>query len=127
MALLDLNDALWRTGFNLFDSVSNPSRKLKQRLRMRSGLSLKHGWPAFVPGFTNLGIKLHRAKKIHSELARSLLRPTARKDINLVLAVGADKVAHVLDDTGNVHFHLAEHLDGFARVLEGDVRRRGDD
>src|SRR5437016_13288231 len=38
---------------------------------------------------------------------------------------GADQVAHVLGQADQVNLDLAKHLDGFTRVLEGNVGRRG--
>ena len=40
------------------------------------------------------------------------------------MAMWANEVAHVLDHAHHVHFHLAEHFDGLARILQGDIRGR---
>ena len=72
-----------------------------------------------------LGHPAGTAQEIDAKLAGSLLRSAAGEDINLVMAMGANKVAHVFDDPGNVNLHLPEHLDRLARVLQRNVGRRG--
>ena len=39
----------------------------------------------------------------------------------------AGEIAHILDDAQNRHADLLEHMNRFARVLERDVGRCGDD
>src|SRR5271163_5068697 len=41
-----------------------------------------------------------------------------------MLAVRAGEVTHVFDHAYDIHLHLAEHFDGFARILQRDVGRR---
>src|SRR5207253_1713195 len=64
------------------------------------------------------------AQEVKAEIFCGALAAAFRKDVNLVVAMGANKVAHVLNHADNIHLDLSEHFDGFARVLEGDVGRR---
>ena len=81
-----------------------------------------------VSGLPNSGIKLNFTKKRHPELRSGLLRSAAREYVRLLMAVRTNKIAHVLDHSHNIHFHLPEHFDGFAGVLKRDIGgRRNDD
>ncbi len=79
--------------------------------------SFKHCGIAAVTGPANLGIEFDAAEKWDCELSCSFLRAAAGEDVHFMLAMWADEVAHVFDYADQVHFHLAEHLDGFAGVL----------
>src|SRR5579864_210516 len=125
--LLDLNDPFGRGRFDLLDSFRNPAREVEQWLGMRRSLTFEHSRLALVPGLANLGIKLNTDKEVHSELASSLLRPAAGKNVDFVMAVRAHKVAHVFDHARDVHLHLAKHFDSLAGVLQGNVGWRGHD
>src|SRR6266571_9509453 len=103
--LLDLNDAFRRAGSDLLNSLSNPPGELEQRLGMRSRFPFQNRRSAFVPRLANFGIELNTAKEIYAELFRRLLRAATREDVNLVMAVRTYEIAHVLDHTGDVHFH----------------------
>ena len=58
---------------------------------------------------------------------RRALAAAGGEDIDLVIAVRADEVAHVLGDAEDFDVHLVEHLDGLARILQRNVGGRGDD
>src|SRR5690242_11119260 len=64
---------------------------------------------------------------MYSELPGRLLDSATGKNIDLVLAVRANKVAHVFYKARNIDLHLAKHLDSFAGVLQRNVRWRGND
>ena len=38
-----------------------------------------------------------------------------------MIAVRTHEVAHVLNHAHQVNLHLAEHFDGFARILQGNI------
>src|SRR5208337_686796 len=116
-ALLNLNHALRATGFDLIHARRHIAGESEQRLRMRRVLSLEHGRSAAVARFANLRIELDASEEGDAELLRRLFRAAAREDVDFVLAVRADEVAHVFYHADDIHFHLAEHLNGLARIL----------
>src|SRR5579864_8548597 len=79
---------------------------------------------AAVSGLADDGIELDVPEERDSELLGRLLRPAARKDIDFVTAVRADEVTHVFYHAHQIDLHLAEHFDGFASVLQRNIRRR---
>ena len=81
---------------------------------------------AAVTRSANFRIQFHASQKRYVELFGRLLCSATREDINFVLAMRADEVAHVLDHADDIHFHLAKHLDRFAGVLQGYVGWRRD-
>src|SRR4051812_23785055 len=88
---------------------------------MRRRFTFEHRRPAFVSGFADLGIELNAAEEIHAELASRLLSSTTREDVDLIVAVGADEVAHVLDHARDIYFHLTKHFDSLACILQGYI------
>src|SRR2546430_176093 len=76
-----------------------------------------------VASLPQLGIKLNRAQKWHPKLLGGSLPTTFGKDINLVLAMRANKMTHILDDSKNIHLQLFEHLNRFAGVLQRHIGR----
>ena len=54
-------------------------------------------------------------------MLRHLFRTAAGEDIDLVIAVRTREVAHVLDHAHQIHFHLPEHFDRLARVLQRNI------
>jgi hypothetical protein len=85
-----------------------------QRLALRSGQ--RHRQPA-VAALADGRIQLDRAQKRHVELLGRALRAAARKDVDLLVAVRAGEVAHVLHNAQHLHVHLRKHLQSLARVL----------
>src|SRR5512141_504474 len=79
-----------------------------------------------VPTFANVGIEFDVAEELESKLFRRTLSTTFTEGIDLMIAMRAHEVAHVLDHADHFYLHLAEHLDGLARVLQRYVARRGD-
>ena len=53
--------------------------------------------------------------------------PPLGENVDLVMAVRAGKVAHILDDAEHFDVDLREHLHSLARVLQADIAGRGDD
>src|SRR5208283_5207552 len=98
----------------------------KQRLGMRRLVAFEHDWLPAVATLANIGIQFDAAEEWHVKLQRGALAAALGEDVNLLMAVRADEVAHVLYDAKDVHLHLPEHLDGFARVLQRNVARRSD-
>src|SRR6185437_7333599 len=123
-SLLDLNHPSGCTGADLLYPLCNPVCEVEQLLGVRRVLTFQHRWFALIARATDLRIELDAAEEVNPELARGLFRATAREDVDFMIAVWANKVTHVLDDAGDINFHLAEHLDGLARILQGDVRGR---
>ena len=78
---------------------------------------------AAVAGFADVGIELDFSEVGNSKLRRRLLRAAAGENVGLMIAVRAHEVAHVLDHADQIHLHLAEHFDGFARILQAKHRR----
>src|SRR5208282_559235 len=124
--LLNLNHAFRTAGFDLFHPRHHIAGERKQRLRMRRVFSLEYGRHTTVARFANLRIKLDASEVGDVELFRRLFRAAAREDIDFVLAMRAHEVTHVFDHADDVHLHLAEHLDGLARILQRNVGRRRD-
>src|SRR5271167_3291011 len=83
--------------------------------------SLEYGRRAAVARFANLRIEFDISEEGDAELLRRLFRAAAREDVDFMLAVRTNEVTHVFDHADDVHLHLAEHLDGLARILQRDV------
>src|SRR5579862_9538496 len=94
---------------------------------MRRLVAFHHDRMTAIAGLADFGIELDTAEKGNPELLRGALAAALGEDVNLVLAMRADEIAHVLDDAENVDLHLLEHLDRLARVLQRDVAGRGYD
>ena len=66
-----------------------------------------------------------RGQRFREMARRTAVRSSplpARKNVNLMLAMRADEVAHVFDHAHQIYFHLAEHFDGLASVLQAQHR-----
>ena len=59
--------------------------------------------------------------------AASSLRAAMAEDLVALAALGADEIAHVLHDADHRHIHLAEHVEPFAGIDQGQVLRGGHD
>ena len=75
-------------------------------MSMSSGTSPRNGMPSF---------------------SASCLRAAVAEDVGALAALGADEIAHVLDDAEHRHVDLAEHVEALAGVDQREVLRRGDD
>src|SRR5215469_1741855 len=123
--LLDLDHALGRGRSDLFDTFYRSPRKIEERFGVSRALAFEHHRPALVPGLPDLGVKLDTTKKIDSKLTSRFLSTSPREDIDFVLAMRAHEVAHIFDNAGDINFHLAEHFDRLAGVLQRNVRWGG--
>src|SRR5882762_7090711 len=93
---------------------------------MRRIFALEYGWRSTIASLADFGIEFHASKKRNVELLCGLFGPTTRKNVDFMLAVRADEITHVFDHADDVHLHLAEHLDGLARILQRNIGRRRD-
>src|SRR6185369_2437653 len=118
---LNLYDVLRCRSLNFVNAGRHAPRELVDRLRVRRVFALNHDWLTRVTRLTNIWIKFDVAEEGHAKLARGLFRSTLRKDVDFVIAVRADEVAHVLHHAYDVDLHLPEHLDGFACILQRNV------
>src|ERR1700675_443669 len=84
-------------------------------------LAFQHRGLASITCFAQFGIELNRPQESYAELLGGSFRSSTRKDIDFVIAMRANEVAHVLDDTHQIDFHLPKHFDGFAPVLQRHV------
>ncbi len=82
---------------------------------------------AGVAGLADLGDQLDGAEERDVELLRGALGAAAGEDVDLVMAVRAGEVRHVLDDAEDFDVDLVKHFEGLARVLQRDVGGGGDD
>src|SRR5689334_2487176 len=124
--LLDLNDVLRSSGFDFFDARFYLPGERIQRFGMRRVLAFEDSGLTRVAAPADVGIEFHIAKESQVKLLGCPLSAAFRKNVDLVLAVRADEITHVLNQPDNVYLHLAEHLDRFARVLQRHVGRSGD-
>src|SRR5436309_3304057 len=102
---------------DLICSTRSITRRAKSNRALACG-ELSPSRTAGLPSSPNLRVELNATQEIHTELARRLLCPAPREDINLVVAMRANKVAHVFDHPGDIDFHLPEHLNGLAGILK---------
>ena len=69
----------------------------------------------------------HAAQEGDAELLGLQLGAAVAEDVGALAALGADEVAHVLDDAEHRHVHLAEHVEALAGIDQRQVLRRRDD
>lgn len=121
--LLNLNYAGWLGRFDLGYSRNYFSCEFKDRFGVRRIFAFEDYGLAAVAGFADFGIEFDVAEERDAVLFRHIFCAAPGEDIDLVIAVRAGEEAHVLDHADDIHFHLLEHLDGFAGVLQGNVGR----
>src|SRR5262245_40853293 len=116
----DLDDicAGCRCGLGAFDQ---PLGDIEERRRLRALWSCETDRKPAISTFANRRDKLDRSKKGNIELLGRALRSALRKDVDLLMAVRAGEVAHVLDDAEDFDIHLMKHLQRLPRVLEAYV------
>ena len=117
MFLLDLDYAFPGAGFDFIHPGDDLAGKLVERLGVCRAFAFENGGFAAVSGFADVGIELDVPQERNLELLRCFLSPAAGENIDLVTAMRADEVAHVLDHAYDIHLHLAKHFDGLAGVL----------
>src|SRR5713226_4222170 len=96
LLLLNVDHAFLGAGLDLIHPPDYLAGKFVERFGVRRIFAFEHCRLAGISGFADIGIELDVSQKRHAELAGSLLRSAARKNINLVTAVRANEVAHVL-------------------------------
>src|ERR1700722_14063392 len=80
-----------------------------------------------ISAFTNSRDEFDGTEERDFELRRRALGAASGEDVDLLMAVRASEVAHVLDDAEDFDIDLCKHLEGFACVLQADIAGRGDD
>src|SRR5215469_12278268 len=123
--LLDLDHAFRSRRPDLIDPLGHAPGEVVERLGVNRGFTLQNGGRTLVAGFADLGIELNTAQEVGSKLACGLFSTAAGEDVDLMMAVWADEVAHVFDHACDVDLHLPEHFDGFTGVLERYIGRGG--
>src|SRR5262252_10682626 len=116
--LLDLNHAFWGGGPDPLDPLGHASSEVEQRFGVSRGFTLQNRRLTLVAGFADLGIELDIAQEVDSKLAGSLFGAAAGEDVDFMMTIWADEVAHVFDHACDVDLHLAEHFYGLTGVLE---------
>ena len=116
-SLLDLDYAFSGAGLDLAHSRDDVTGEVEQRLGMRRAFALEDRGFAAVTGFTNVWIELDISEEGNAELLRGLLCASAGKDVDLMIAVRTDEVAHVLNHAHKVNFHLPKHFNSFSSIL----------
>src|SRR5260370_15920820 len=82
---------------------------------------------ALVGGLADEDVERHFAEELGAQSLRLAPRAAMAEDVAALAAMRAEEIAHVLDDAEHGHVDLAEHVEAFARIEEGDVLRRRDD
>src|SRR5579863_336924 len=125
--LLNLNHAGWLGRFDLRYSRDYFPGEFVDRFGVRGVFTFEDYGFAAVAGFAHFGIEFDVAEERDAILLGHIFGAAAGEDIDLVIAVRAGKETHVFDHPDDIHFHLLEHFDGFAGVLQGDIGWGGDD
>src|SRR5438046_2204464 len=102
-------------------ALRNLAREGKERFGMWRILASKYRRQTGIATFTNIGIELNRAQVWHAKLLRRALHPALGENVDLVMAVRAEELAHVLYYAEDVYLHTTKHLDGFARILKRNI------
>ena len=74
----------------------------------------------------NVHMQGNLSKKRHTHAAGFVTGAAMTEYIGAFTAFGTDEGRHVFNDAENRHVHLAEHVQAFARIYQGDILRRGD-
>src|SRR5205823_13805208 len=111
---------------HLLDSEDYFFGELEQRFRMRGRFTGEDHRFASITAFADIGIEFDRAQKRHTKLLRSARDSAFGEDIDFLVAMRANKMAPVLHDAQKVITPGAEHLDGLAGILQGNIGGRGD-
>src|SRR5438270_13201046 len=105
-SLLNLNDVAGSVGLNFIRALDDLARKVINRLGMRRVFAFEHDRLAVVARLADLRIELNAPEKRYPELLRHFLGAAAREDVHLMLAMRADKVAHIFDHSRDIDLHL---------------------
>src|SRR5882762_7057771 len=90
------------------------------------GFGYDDGMPTVGRG-ADVEMQRDLAQERDAEFVGLLARAAMAEDFRALAAMGAEEVAHVLDDAEHRHGDLAEHAQSLARIDQGDVLRRRDD
>src|SRR5262245_27236193 len=93
---------------------------------MRGVFAFEDCRPAAVAALADVWIEFNGSQEGNAELLRRPRYSTFRKDVDLMVAMRTDRVAHVFHQAENVYASRAEHLDGLAPVLKRNIRRSRD-
>src|SRR6476620_118225 len=118
---LHLNHIPWSALFHLCHACQDLFGEIIERLGVGRVLPVKRGWAPHISAFADLRIKLNRSQEGHTELLCRALHPALGEDIDLLVAMRAKKMTHVLDNAQHVDARGAEHLNGFAPVLQRNI------
>src|SRR5438270_8968450 len=81
------------------------SRQLIKRLPRRGLFALERYRMSRIATLADVRIKLNLNQQLQAELARGALAAALGEDINLFAAMRTVEVAHVLDQSKNIHLH----------------------
>jgi len=112
--------------FSSSTARENLARKSEETLGVVRLLASQHHGMAGVSALANRWVEFDTSEEWHVELLGRALTTAGGKNIDLVITVRADEVTHVLGDAKDLNPHLLEHVEGLARILQGNVRGRGD-
>jgi len=124
LASLNRNDAGAFARFDFRHSRNHSPREFEDRLGMRRIFALQHDRLSAVAGLADFGIEFDVPEKRNAVLLRHIFGAAAGENIDLMIAVRTGEKAHVLDHADDIDFHLLEHLDGLARILQRNVGGR---
>src|SRR5262249_2350896 len=82
---------------------------------------------AAVGGLADREVGRDSAEELGAELLGFPAGAAMAEDVAALAAMGAEEIAHVLDDAEHGHVDLAEHVEALARIEQRDVLRRRDD
>src|SRR5271166_5951715 len=94
--LLDLDHASARGFLYFLGALDDAMGESVQRLGMRRLVSFEYDRLAAVAALADVGIEFDVAQEWNAELRRGALAAALGEDINRLVAVRADEVAHVL-------------------------------
>src|SRR6478672_12758235 len=121
-ASLHLNHITRRTGLlYFFHPRDHILRKLIQRLRMWRCLAIQCHWFSVVATLADVRIKFNRSQERHAELHGGFGYAALRENVDLLMAMRTQEVAHVLHQSQYVHARCAKHLNRLATILKRNI------
>jgi hypothetical protein len=119
--LLNLNYVRRCVCFDFSNPFDHPVRELVDRFCVRRVLAFEHNRFPGISSLPHFRIKRNTAEERYPELVSSFFSSAAGEDVDFVLTMRADEIAHVFRHSDQIYFHLAEHLDRFAGILQRNV------
>src|SRR5581483_803767 len=126
LSLADLDYRLRFRATDLLDALDDASGEVIEGLGVRGAFPFEHNRMAGIATSADIRVQLHPAEERQAELLGGPFASAFGKNVNLGVAVGTNEVTHVLHQADDFDLHLAEHLDGLARVLQRNVTGGGD-